>query len=169
MTMGNAGLSGEELLAWGQRTVEGWQQLIAQSPAVLDVPCDVYGVQDLRGLIRHIVAVELRYAQRLAGETESPYEAIGTEPDAIFAAHAQAYAILSALVADPSYDWEASQEFVTISWGLVRSKRNTMFAHAVLHAVRHYGQAAMLARQAGFKPDWGMDYLAMDAVRVETN
>ena len=134
---------------------------------MLDVPGDVYGVSDLRGLMRHIVAVQLRYAQRLAGITESPYEAIGHEPDALFAKHDEAHALLSQRVADPAYDWNGSQEFMTISWGLVKSQRNTMFAHAVLHGVRHWAQAAMLARQAGFKPDWSMDYLAMDAVRVE--
>jgi uncharacterized damage-inducible protein DinB len=164
--MAEMGLSGAELLAWDRRTVDGWKALVAKDPAVLDVPCDVYGMSDLRGLMRHIVAVELRYAQRLAGIEESPYEAVGMDADAIFAKHEEAHALLAKLVADAEYDWSASQEFMTISWGLVTSHRNTMFAHAVLHGVRHWGQAAMLARQAGFKPDWGMDYLAMDAVKL---
>jgi uncharacterized damage-inducible protein DinB len=165
--MVGAGLTAEEMLAWDRRTADGWKALIMRNPAVLDVPCDVYGVHDLRGLLRHIVAVELRYAERLAGLAESPYEAIGVDAEAIFAKHDEAHALLSKLVADADYDWSASQEFVTISWGLVTSRRNTMFAHAILHAARHWAQAAMLARQAGYKPDWSMDYLAMDAVRVE--
>jgi uncharacterized damage-inducible protein DinB len=165
--MGGAGLSGTELLAWNQRTIDGWKVLVARDAAVLDVPCDVYGVTDLRGLIRHIIAVELRYAQRLAGTPESPYEAIGGLPEEFFAMHDQAQALLQACVDNPEFDWSRTQEFVTISWGLVQSRRNTMFAHAILHGVRHFGQAAMLARQAGFKPDWPMDYLAMDAVKVQ--
>ena len=165
--MGALGLSGAELLAWDRRTVDGWRALVEREPAVMDVPCDVYGVTDLRGLMRHIVAVELRYAQRLAGVVESPYEAIGMAADAIFATHDEAHGLLTRLATDAAYDWSASQEFVTISWGRVRSQRHTMFAHAILHGTRHWAQAAMLARQAGFKPDWAMDYLAMDAVRVE--
>jgi uncharacterized damage-inducible protein DinB len=161
------GLSAAELLAWNQRTIDGWKALIAHNPAVLNVPCDVYGVTSLRELLRHIIAVELRYAQRLKGIAESPYGAVGLQPEQIFATHDQAQSLLQSCVDDPAFDWSLRQEFITISWGRVHSHRNTMFAHAILHGIRHFAQAAMLARQAGFKPDWPMDYLAMDAEKVE--
>jgi uncharacterized damage-inducible protein DinB len=155
------------MLAWNQRTFDGWKALIERDAAVLEVSCDVYGVSDLRGLLQHIVAVELRYAQRLAGLPESPYQDIGLQPEEFFARHEQAQELLRGCVEDPQYDWSVQQEFITISWGKVASRRNTLFAHAILHSMRHFAQAAMLARQAGHKPDWSMDYLAMDAVRME--
>jgi len=165
--MVGAGLSGAQMLAWNQRTVDGWKSLIARDANVLGVPCDVYGVTDLRGLLRHIIAVELRYAQRLAGTPEWPYEDIGTHPEEFFAVHEHARTLLQACLEDPEFDWSVKQQFLTISWGMVESQRDTMFAHAIFHGIRHYAQAAMLARQAGFRPDWPMDYLAMDVVRLD--
>ena len=165
--MSEAGLSGEQLLAWHQQTVAQWKTAAGRTPAVLDVPCDVYGVSDLRGLLHHIAVVQLRYAQRLAGEPESPYDSIGQEAEAIFAAHEHAGRLLRMRLEDTAFDWDARQEFGTISWSRITSKRSTMFAHSLLHGIRHFAQAAMLARQAGFKPGFPMDYLAMDVVRVE--
>ncbi len=163
----NTGLSGQRMLAWHQRTAQGWQQLVADAPAVLDVPCDVYGVSDLRGLLHHIAVVQLRFTQRLAGEPEMGYDDIGKDADSIFAAMERAHTTLARLLEMPDYDWTAKQQFKTISWGQVESHRSTMFAHALMHGIRHFAQAAMLARQAGHKPDWSMDYIGMDVVRVD--
>ncbi len=160
--MSQAGLSGEQMLAWHQTTVAGWKLLVERSPEVLLVPCDVYGVNDLRGLLHHIAVVQLRYAERLAAEPESSYDKIGMDAAAIFAAHDRADELMAGRLRDTGFDWETRQEFETITWGRVSSSRAAMLAHALLHSIRHFAQAAMLARQAGYKPEFPMDYLAMD-------
>src|SRR5277367_5192199 len=66
----------EELLQWNDLTAQRWKALLAANPAAIEFPCDVYGVGTVRGLLRHIVAVELRYAERLSGEPVTPYEQI---------------------------------------------------------------------------------------------
>ena len=39
-------------------------------------PCDIRGAKTVRILLQHIIAVELRYAERLNSERETPYEEI---------------------------------------------------------------------------------------------
>lgn len=69
-------LSAEELLEWNDLTAQRWKALLVANPVALEFPCDVYGVGTVRGLIRHIVAVELRYSERLSGEPVTPYERV---------------------------------------------------------------------------------------------
>ena len=162
--MSELALTGEELLAWNDSTTRRWCDFVTANPALLEVPCDIRDAATVGQLLQHIVAVELRYAQRLAGQPESEYSAIpyGTG-DEILATHNQAVAILRSLMADPDFDWSHELEFQTITLGKLRSKRKTIFVHALMHALRHYAQLATLARQHGFKPGWHMDYLMMDA------
>ena len=70
------GLTGEELLAWVERTSQGWRELVTAHPEALSIPCDVRETHSVGELLQHIVAVELRYAERLHGLPETPYEAI---------------------------------------------------------------------------------------------
>ena len=53
-------LSGEEMLAWNDRTAQTWRQLVEEHPEVLAVPCDIFGVSSVGQLLHHIVAVETR-------------------------------------------------------------------------------------------------------------
>jgi uncharacterized damage-inducible protein DinB len=155
-------LTATELLQWNDVTAQRWKALLAAHPEALDFSCDVYGVASVRGLLRHIFAVETRYAQRFCGEPVTPYEEI---PDGsvelLFGLHDTAIAKYRALLADTSIDWEEKLEFTTISMGTRKASRKTIFFHALLHSIRHYAQLATLVRQHGIKPDWGMDYLVM--------
>jgi uncharacterized damage-inducible protein DinB len=55
---------------------------------------------------------------------------------------------------------------MTRSMGLARSNRKTILFHALLHGIRHYAQLATIVRQQGVKPEWLMDYLAMNMERA---
>ena len=81
--------------------------LLAANPAALEFPCDIYGVGTVRGLLRHIVAVELRYSERLSGE---PLLSMEKVPDGsaeeLFAQHDQTIARYRKLLADDSIDWD---------------------------------------------------------------
>ncbi|MEO8736988.1 MAG: DinB family protein [Edaphobacter sp.] len=161
------GLTGEELLAWNDKTAERWRRLFEVHDDLLAVPCDIAGVKSVGELMQHIVAVELRYAERLAGLPETSYEAIEYGTGAVlFATHAQAMNLFHGLLADPTCDWAQEMEFSTRSMGVLRASRKTIFVHALMHGIRHYAQLATLARQHGVAPDWQMDYLLMGAKRA---
>ena len=74
--MSEPALSAEEMLAWNDRTAQTWRQLVEESPEVLALPCDIFGVSTVGQLLHHVVAVETRYAQRLAAAAETPFDAI---------------------------------------------------------------------------------------------
>ncbi|CAN5503446.1 hypothetical protein BH10ACI4_BH10ACI4_28840 [soil metagenome] len=162
--MSELSLSGEELLAWNDAAANHWRDFVTAHPELLAVPCDIRDAATVGHLLQHIVAVELRYAQRLAGITETEYSAVpfGTA-DEILATHQQAVTLLQEAMADPNTDWTQEIEFQTISAGRLRATRKAVFVHALMHSIRHYAQLATLARQHGFKPDWAMDYLMMVA------
>jgi uncharacterized damage-inducible protein DinB len=165
--MSDLNLSGEELLAWNDVTARKWRDFVNANPAALSVPCDIREEGTVGKLMQHIVAVELRYAQRLALVPETEYSAVPySTGDEILATHQQAVALFREVMAKPDFDWEQEIEFVTMSAGRMRSSRKTVFVHAMMHSIRHYAQLATLVRQHGFKPDWAMDYLFMNMVKA---
>ncbi len=134
-------LSGEELLAWVDTTSERWLELLKEHPEALELPCDVMAVGTVARLLQHVVAVELRYAQRLSGEPESPYEEIGYgSPEEIFRTHGRAMGMLRELVGREGYEWEERISFATRSAGMMVATRRTVFVHTLMHSVRHYAQ-----------------------------
>jgi len=164
--MSEPSLSAEEMLAWNDRTAKTWRDLVEHDPGVLLLECDIYGVSTVGQLLQHIVAVETRYAQRLSGAAETPYEAIPYSNAAeIFGAHHAATEIFRAELAKGG-DWDAKFEFQTLTMGRARASRKTVFFHAQMHSIRHYAQLATLVRQHGFKTTFPMDYLAMGIEKV---
>jgi uncharacterized damage-inducible protein DinB len=159
-------LTAEEVLAWLDKTSTNWRALIEEHPEILNLPCDVMGVSTVGGLLQHIVAVELRYADQLSGLPPTEYAAIPFDSAAaIYATHERAMRMLRELLAAGG-DWDAKFEFVTRSMGPMRSSRKSVLFHAMLHGIRHYAQLATLVRQHGIKPGWPMDYLFMGLERV---
>ncbi len=155
-------LSTTELLAWLERTSAGWRDLLTAHPEALDFPCDVREGETVRDLVHHIVAVELRYAERLKGLPASEYDALPrTDTAALYATHDRAMALLGEVLEDEHVPWEEELEFVTRSAGTLRASRRVVLVHLMMHSIRHYAQLAMLVRQGGVKPGWGMDYLLM--------
>jgi uncharacterized damage-inducible protein DinB len=125
----------------------------------------VYGVTDVRGLLRHIVGVEIRYAQRLCGEPVTPYEEIPDRPaELLFSLHDASMAKYRQLIADASVNWAEKLEFTTISAGKRTASRRKILFHGLLHSIRHYAQLATLVRQHGIKPDWPMDLLLLETM-----
>jgi len=158
-------LTVSELLQWNDETAQHWKALFAAHPGALDFDCDVYGVANVRGLLRHIFAVETRYAQRLSGEPVIPYAEIPDgSAEELFALHDAAVAKYRELLADESMNWEEKLEFVTLSVGTLSASRKKVLIHGLEHGIRHYAQLATLVRQHGVKPDWAMDFLMSGAM-----
>jgi uncharacterized damage-inducible protein DinB len=159
-------LTDVELMAWAERTATGWRDLIASAPQLLALLCDVMDTKTVAELLQHIVAVELRYAQRIAGLPETSYDEVGmASGEALYATHDRAMQLLQHSLDDTAIDWERKIDFLTRSAGTWRASRRTLFVHALMHSIRHYAQLATLVRQHGIKPGWPMDYLFMGAER----
>ena len=159
-------LTAEEVMAWLEMTSKNWRALVEEHPEVLALPCDVMGVGTVGGLLQHIVAVEVRYAEQLAGLPVTEYAAIPYDSAAaIYATHERAMKMYHELLAS-GLDWDGKFDFVTRSMGPMRGSRKTILFHALLHAIRHYAQLATLVRQRGIKPGWQMDYLMMGVEKV---
>lgn len=150
----------EELLAWSDATTRQWLRFLAENPALQELPCGIYGTANVIGAVRHIVAVELRYSQRLAGLPVTAYEEIPEGKLDFFAAlHDEAINRFRQLLADPAQDWAEAIEFQTVSAGVLRASRRKILGHALLHGIRHWAQLSTLARAAGFKPEIDGDLL----------
>ena len=161
--MSQPSLSAEEIFAWNEKTAAGWRKLLTDHPELLAKPCDIAGTRSVAELLQHIIAAQLRYAERLAGLPISDYASIPFDSvESIYAIHDRAAAIFRQLFSS-DVDWNEPIDFVTRSMGALHSDRKTILFHALLHGIRHYAQLATLARQHGFKPGWAMDYLMMDA------
>ena len=163
----NPALQAEELMAWNDHSAQQWRAFANANPDVLNVPCDIYRAKTVGELLQHIVAAELRYAERLLEMTPTDYTEIpfGTAEE-IFGAHDRAIALFRSLFAKNDFDWSVKLEFPTLTAGTMRAPRRTIFFHAMLHAIRHYAQLHTLTRQSGFPTGFGGDYLWMDMERV---
>lgn len=160
-------ISAENLVVWNDTTAQHWRDFILANPLILGLLCDIRNGRTVADTLQHIVAVELRYAQRLAGFPESTYEEIPKDSiDSILGTHELAFAHIRNLLADPSFDWSTEITVDTISLGRLRVTRETILVHLTLHSIRHYAQLATLVRQQGYKPTWPMDYLFIAAHRA---
>lgn len=159
-------LTAGEMLVWIEKDSKEWRRLVTTQPEVMAIPCDVMGASTAGELLRHIVVVELRYAQRLAGLPIAEYaEVVADSAESLYATHDRAMALYRQLLAAPDTDWEGTIEFMTQTQGKLRASRRAIFFHALLHSQRHYAQLATLMRQHGVAT-WGMDYLMVAAERV---
>jgi uncharacterized damage-inducible protein DinB len=160
-------LTAEEILAWNEKTAQGWRQLLTRHPELLTQSCDIAGTKTVAELLQHIVAAELRYAERLANLPISDYATIPFDSvDSIYSTHDRATALFKQLFVS-DINWDDPLDFTTRTMGTLHSNRKTILFHALLHGVRHYAQLASLVRQCGVKPDWPMDYLFMHAEFVQ--
>ena len=77
------------------------------------------------------------------------------------ASHDRAMTMVREALAETNADWETPIEFATRSAGTFRVTRRTVLVHLLMRSVRHYAQLATIARLAGVKPEFAMDYLMM--------
>ena len=110
-------LTAEEVLAWNEKTAQNWRQLLTSHPELLTQPCDIAGTKNVAELLQHIVAVELRYAERLAGLPVSDYATIPFDSvESIYATHDRAIVLFQQLLTS-DIDWAESVEFPTRTMG----------------------------------------------------
>ncbi|HEY4358186.1 MAG TPA: DinB family protein [Acidobacteriaceae bacterium] len=158
-------LTANELMRWNDATAKGLLAVLRKHPEALALPCDVREGSSVADLLQHIVAAELRYAERLHGEMVTEYEDIAKDSaESLYATHDRALETLRALLSDANYPWEEELEFPTRSIaGKLVATRRAIFSHALLHSIRHYAQLATLLRQHGISVGFPMDFLFVTA------
>jgi len=161
------GISLQELLTDNEGGTGKWHGWFVLNPAALDVPCDIYNSGSVRGLLKHIFAVELRHSQRLRKEEVTAYDAIPAGSlDDLFAVHDQAVQNLQQFLAH--VDDASLQEVIalqTVSSGTLHASRRKLFVHIMLHSIRHWAQLSTVLRENGFKTEWPKDFLFSEAIR----
>jgi uncharacterized damage-inducible protein DinB len=164
--MTTAAITLEELLADNEAATQKWQAWFAKNLAALDVPCSIYNSGAVRGLLKHIFAVELRHSQRLLGEEVTSYDAIPVGSlDDLMTVHSQAIQNLRKFLSTTSD--AALLEVIplqTVSAGTLHASRRKLFTHILLHSMRHQAQLTSLLREAGYKTDWPKDFLFSEAL-----
>jgi uncharacterized damage-inducible protein DinB len=152
-------LTAEEVLEWNNSNARQWRNLLSKHPHALALPCDIRGGCTVADLLQHIVAAELRYAERLNDEPVTEYEDIPKAAvDDIFDTHDLAVAKFREVLKDDSYAWNNEIEFTTKAGTIIATRRVILF-HAMLHSMRHYAQLTPLLRHAGITADWQPDFL----------
>ena len=128
--MSTVGITLKELLADNEANTNKWQAWFREHEAALALPCDIYNSGTVRGMLKHIFAVELRHSQRLSGQEVTAYDAIPAGSlDDLFAVHARAIANLQQVLAEA--DDAGFAEVIalqTVSAGTVQASRRKLFA-----------------------------------------
>lgn len=156
-----------ELLGWNDQAANHWKAHLEANPALLELPCDIGGTVNVQGFVRHIWGVELRWAQRIAGEPPMDRDKMPQGPlDALFDFHIQAVKSFRALLDDPAMNWEEKMA-IEANWlppELRSVSRRKVAGHALFHSQRHYAQLATLVRVAGFPSKFMGDMLLSSAL-----
>ncbi len=164
--MNARGIQFDELLADNEAGTEKWIAWFRANDAALDVPCSVFNSSTVRGVVKHIFAVELRHSQRLRGEEVVAYEAIPDGSiDDLATIHRKAIENLREFLVNT--DDVSLTEVIpiqTVSAGLVHGSRRKLFAHILLHSGRHWAQLTTVLRENGFKTDWPKDFFFSEAM-----
>ena len=151
----------DELLEYTDAETEKWRSWFAQNPSALDVPFAEGRLATIRGLLIHIFAVELRYAERASGQEATSYDDIHAHSlDEIFALATRARSLLRKFISTMT-DAEAGVilTFPTMTAGTITASKRKIASNTFLHGIRHWGQVATVLRLAGFHTTWGHDLL----------
>jgi uncharacterized damage-inducible protein DinB len=163
-------LTATEALAWIDSTAARWRKFLAAEPQILALPCSIARTTTVAQLLQHIVAVELRYAERIHSLPQTDYANIAYDTvEAIYATHDRALALYREALASSAIDWDETIAFTTRTAGTMQGTFKTIFFHAIFHGIRHYAQLATLLREHGHSFSFPGDYLLMGARPVATN
>ena len=166
------GLSFGELLDYCAEESNHWRDFFKQYPDALELPCDIAGTKSVRELVLHIVAVQIRYAERLLNMPITEYDALsarlaeGKPGEELFALSRKSLEDLrSFAIAANDADWDGMLTFPTRSAGELTASRRKIFIHTLLHGVRHWAQLSTHLRQKGHKQDWQHDFIASGVIK----
>lgn len=151
----------ETLLELTSTEQHRWHDWFVERPKAWAVPFATGRMATVGGVVMHIFAVELRYAQRLLDQEVTSWEGFRqTSIEDVFAlgAHARGQ-LVHFLTSAPESELDRVLTFQTLTAGPVSATKHKIASNIFLHGIRHWGQVATVLRQHGFADQWGHDML----------
>jgi uncharacterized damage-inducible protein DinB len=141
-----------------------WRDWFVEHPKAWAVPFASGRMATIGGLVQHIFAVELRYAQRLLDQEVTAWEEFRqTSIDEVFELGDNARGqLVHFLTTAPEKELDRVLTFQTLTAGTVSASKYKIASNIFLHDIRHWGQIATVLRQKGFADQWSHDMLLSD-------
>jgi uncharacterized damage-inducible protein DinB len=138
-----------------------WQDWFREHPKAWPVHFATGRMATIGGVVQHIFAVELRYAQRLVGKEVSAWEDFRqTSVEEVFDLGDNARAqLVDFLTTAPETELDRILTFQTLTAGPVSATKHKIASNIFLHGLRHWAQIATVLRQNGFTDQWPHDML----------
>jgi uncharacterized damage-inducible protein DinB len=138
-----------------------WRDWFTEQPRAWDVPFATGRMATIGGVVLHIFAVEMRYAQRLFDEKVTDWDDFPQRSiEDVFELGDQARGkLVEFLTTTPESGLRTVLSFQTLTAGPVKASKHKIAANTFLHGVRHWGQIATVLRQNGFAQQWPHDFL----------
>jgi uncharacterized damage-inducible protein DinB len=152
------------LFAWRDAETARWRSFFEANPRALDFAAGDGGMDTVRGLVRHIFAVELRYGQRLLGVAVTDWPEFRQHEIAeLFNVGDEARRMIDQYLASAG---EASlsevMTFPTLTAGTISASRRKIVVNIVTHGARHWAQVTTLVRLGGIRAAWPHDLMAIE-------
>lgn len=141
-----------------------WRDWFAEHPKAWAVPFATGRMATIGGVVLHIFAVELRYAQRLLDQEVTSWEEFRqTSIDEVFELGDNARGqLVHFLTTAPEKELDRVLTFQTLTAGTISASKYKIASNIFLHDMRHWGQIATVLRQNGFSDQWPHDMLLSD-------
>jgi uncharacterized damage-inducible protein DinB len=138
-----------------------WHDWFVEHPNAWVVSFATGRMATVGGVVMHIFAVELRYAQRLLDLEVTQYEDFWqTSIEDVFELGDNARAqLVHFLTSAPESELDRVLTFQTMTAGTVSATKYKIASNVFLHGIRHWGQIATVLRQNGFTDQWPHDML----------
>jgi len=138
-----------------------WHDWFVERPKAWAVPFATGRMATIGGVVTHVFAVELRYAQRLLDVEVTPWEGFRqTSIEDVFELGDNARAqLVQFLTSAPESELDRMLTFQTLTAGSVTASKHKIASNIFLHDIRHFGQIATVLRQNGFADQWSHDML----------
>jgi len=141
-----------------------WREWFVEHPKAWVVPFATGRMATIGGVVLHIFAVELRYAQRLLDQEVTAWEEFRqTSIDEVFELGDNSRGqLVHFLTTAPEKELDRVLTFQTLTAGTISASKYKIASNIFLHDIRHWGQIATVLRQNGFVEQWPHDMLLSD-------
>jgi uncharacterized damage-inducible protein DinB len=152
-----------ELLTYSEQETRRWKEWFQSHPAALEVPFPIATASNVKGLLSHIVCVELLFARAVSNLPRLSWPEMHAlaEPDP-FAVSEDATKLFRKFIESASpEDWA---EVKDVGFSGIRASKRKMITQALLHGVNHRAQLSTHLRQQGFGDMWKHDFIVTDVM-----
>jgi uncharacterized damage-inducible protein DinB len=151
----------ETLLEHTSTEQHRWHDWFVERPKAWAVPFATGRMATVGGVVTHIFAVELRYAQRLLDQEVTSWEDFRqTSIEDVFELgdHARGQ-LVQFLTSARESELDRVLTFQTLTAGTVSASKHKIASNVFLHGIRHWGQIATVLRENDFADQWSHDLL----------